>query len=121
MSKASNQATSAPALTMVPDDAVNPLLEELRGLQTEIRAANRGEPIRAIAGLGVALSVVFTPGASQQLVLLVAPLLLGGLATYQINSAVEVAAIAEYRDRLAAILNEKLGYSVFNERRIQNW
>lgn len=104
-----------------PGPALDSLLQEFRALQAEIREINRSTTQAMVLALSViTLGAAFAGDKNPQIALLLAPLLLGAVATYQLNTSAGSAALAEYRDRLALRLNEALQYPVYNERRVQN-
>lgn len=91
-------------------------MTEMTSLQEEVRTAQSGESARAMAGILVPVLAAWVSSASRGPLLILAPMVMGFLATYQINVSAHEQCLAIYRDRLGGLLNRALDFEVYNEK-----
>jgi hypothetical protein len=91
------------------------LMTEMTSLQEEVRTAQSGESARAMAGILVPVLAAWVSSASRGPLLVLAPMVMGFLATYQINVSAHEQCLAIYRDRLGGLLNRAMDFEVYNE------
>ncbi len=88
-------------------------------METDIRADQRSvAQTMNLVVVFLALAAAATKDDTQRAVLMGAPVILSAICVYNLNVASDAAARSEHRDRLAAMINKRLGEEVFASRAI---